>query len=108
MDNKTLIKNLNKAFSSYSKETGRSYSGVWLTDVNFDGLYENDMFILCVKSDHEIDSCLDEITDILNYLGREAQEESKLIWSIKVYNTNDKIYCDGTMMMISGQEESIC
>ncbi len=92
MDTKALIEKLNKVFCESSK-TGRKYSHVWLADVDFGGLYYNDMFVLNVKADHEINSCNEEIKYVINLLDAKAKEELKTIWRVVVYNRDEEVHC---------------
>jgi hypothetical protein len=94
MDIKILVENLNDVFCNNNKTSGKKYSEVWLSEVDFGGLYNNGMFLLCVKAEHEIDSCSSEITDIVNLLDKEANEELKYIWSVRVYNIDNQIHCE--------------
>ena len=93
MDRKVLIKNLNHLFCNLNKQ-GRKYSEVWLTDLDFGGLYELGKYILMSKPYlYKIDSCSDEIREILGILEKEAHSELQFIWSVTVYDANDEIHC---------------
>jgi len=92
MDRKALIKNLNHLFCNLNKQ-GRKYSEVWLTDVDFGGLYQSGKYVLNVKAHHRIDSCNDEIKEILAILDKEAHSELQYVWSVSVYDANDQIHC---------------
>jgi hypothetical protein len=92
MDRKVLIKNLNNLFCNLNKQ-GRKYSEVWLTDLDFGGLYQSGKYILNVKAHHKIDSCSDEIREILGILEKEVHSELQYIWSVTVYDANDQIHC---------------
>lgn len=91
MDTKALIGKLNKVFCESSK-TGKNYSQVWLADVDFGGLYHNDMFVLNVKADHEINSSNEEIKYVINLLNAKAKEELKTIWRVAVHNHDEEVH----------------
>ena len=56
MDTNTIIKNLKGIFCDSNKRDKR-YSEVWLSDVDFGGLYHtNKYYILNVKAEHKIDN----------------------------------------------------
>jgi hypothetical protein len=92
MDSKAIIIKLNKVFCDMGKE-GKDFSKVWLEDADFGGLYHSGKFILNVKAHHRIGSCNSEIKDIINILDARAKEELKYIWSVAVYNADDKVHC---------------
>src|SRR5579863_8964352 len=103
MDRKVLIKSLNNVFCDINK-AGKKYSEVWLTDVDFGGLYQSDKYVLNVKAEHQIDNCKDEIVEILNILDSRAHDELQLIWSVNVYNADDQIQCAEERELIYNEE----
>ncbi len=92
MDKKTFIRNLKQAFCDFTRE-GVKYTEVWLSDVDFGGLYYSDKYILHVKAEHDISSCSPEISSILHFLNEHAHEELQAIWSVYVYNSSDEVHC---------------
>lgn len=106
MDTKSFIKNLNQVICEYSKVSGKKYSEVWLTPVDFGGLYDNGKFNLCVKSEHQIDSCLAETTEIINYLDKNANEELKIIWAVLVYDSNDEMHCVSETLKVFDESQA--
>ena len=106
MDRKVLIKNLSNLFCDVNK-AGTRYSEVWLSDVDFGGLYQSDKLILNVKAEHQIDNCNDEIRGILKLLDEKAHQELQFIWSVQVYDVDDKIHCveDGILIY---DEDNAC
>jgi|HubBroStandDraft_6_1064221.scaffolds.fasta_scaffold634153_2 hypothetical protein len=99
MDRRILIKNLNHLFCNLNKE-GKKYSEVWLSDVDFGQLYQTEKYILNVKAEHNIDSCNDEIREILQILDKKARQELQNIWSVSVYDSNDNIHCVGDDLLV--------
>ena len=73
---------------------------MWLSDVDFGGLYHNDKFVLNVKADHEIGSCKDEISDIIEMLDKDAKDELKFIWSVNIYGKNEQIHCASEEILV--------
>jgi hypothetical protein len=107
MDRNLLIKKLNNLFCDLSKN-GKKYSEVWLSDMDFGGLYEANKFVLNVKAGHQINSCSDEIREILYYLDKNAHEELQSIWSVTVYDTNDMIHCSDSNDLLVFNEANAC
>nr|MBA2406658.1 hypothetical protein [Chitinophagales bacterium] len=62
-----LAKKLKNLFCAENK-ANRKYSEVWLSDVDFGGLYETDKVVVNVKAEHEIESCNEEIKYIVTVL----------------------------------------
>jgi len=100
VDTKLLIKKINEVICEYSKKSQKKFSEVWLTPVDFGGLYDNGKFNLCVKAEHEIYSCLEETTEIINYLNEFAKNELKMIWAVLVYNSSDQIHCESETLRV--------
>ncbi|MGI8951022.1 MAG: hypothetical protein ACR2FN_05480 [Chitinophagaceae bacterium] len=105
MDKKALIKTLNKIFCDKNKIDKR-YLEVWLSDVDFGGLYKSDRYVLNVKAEHVIDSCTDEIKNIIQMLDREAKEELKYIWRVDVYYNDKEIHCSSDDILIYTEQEA--
>ncbi len=93
MDTAILIKNLNEVLCKYNKNTNK-YSEAWLSEVDFGGLYNNGKFSLCLKAEHQIDSCFDETREIIELLKKEAKKEFESIWTIRIYDNHDRIHCE--------------
>lgn len=92
MDTKKLVEKLHAVFCEENKESHR-YSKVWLSDVDFGGMYQNDKYVLNVKAEHNIESCNQEIIDVIDMLNKKAPNELKMVWSVAVYNADDNIHC---------------
>ena len=103
MDTKTLIKSLHHIFCETNK-TEKKYSEVWLAEVDFGGLYENDMFTLVVKAEHRIANCAAEIKSIVNILNDKAPEELKMIWNVRVLNADNRIHCESSQLKVYDTE----
>ncbi len=106
MDTKSHIKKLNEVICNYSKLTDKKYSEVWLAPVDFGGLYDNGKFNLCVKAEHQIDSCLDETTDIIRYLDENAKDQLAIIWAVLVYDSDDQIHCESEALRVFDDSHS--
>ncbi len=106
MDTKTLIKNLHQLFCNENK-ADKKYSRVWLSDVDFGGMYHTDRYVLNVMAEHEIDNCNDEIKEVLNILNEKAKEELEFIWRVEVYHSNDQYSCKSEDLIVY-EEENAC
>ena len=51
-----LSKKLKDVFCNENKAE-KKYATVWLSDVDFGGLYQTDKFVVNVKAEHKIASC---------------------------------------------------
>ena len=105
MDRKALIKKLNSLFCTLHKE-GKKYTEVWLSDVDFGDLYQSDKYILNVKAEHVIDSCNDEIKEILRILDKSVKEELQYIWRVAVYDASESIHCVGEELAVYNEATS--
>ena len=105
MDRRVLIKNLNDLFCGINK-TGKKYSDVWLSDVDFGDMYQSDKYVLNVKAEHEIAACTQEIRDILKILNEKSYEELQSIWSVIVYDSKDEIHCFSDELLVFNIEKS--
>ena len=92
MDKTVFIKELKTLFANLAK-TDKKYSNVWLSEIDFGGLYFSDKYILNVKMENHIDSITTEIVELSSFL-REKLGENILyfIESLTVYNTEDSIW----------------
>lgn len=105
-----LVKSLQDLFCN-ENHTEKKYEEVWLSDVDFDGLYHSDKFVLNVKALHQIDDCFEEI----EYLTKQIFEKidikfRSLIWRIVVYNANEEVHCstDEDEIEVYSLEENEC
>ena len=74
--------------------TEKKYEEVWLSDVDFDGLYHSDKFVLNVKALHQIDSCFEEIEYLTKQIFAKIDISVRsLIWRIVVYNADEEVHC---------------
>jgi hypothetical protein len=99
MDRKALINKLNNLFCVLNKQ-GKRYTEVWLSDVDFGQLYQADKYILNVKAEHVIDSCNDEIKEILQILNKNVQDELQYIWRVAVYDASENVHCIGDELVV--------
>ncbi|HWK06101.1 MAG TPA: hypothetical protein VNS58_20815 [Puia sp.] len=91
MDKKVLIRSLKKLFCDLN-QVGKRYSEVWISDVDFGGLYHSDQYILHLRAAHPIRSRFKETAWIIKFLDEHAHEESKFIWRVQVHAADDKMY----------------
>src|SRR5690349_2115731 len=106
MDKKEAIKiKLNTIFCDVNKKD-RKYLEVWLSDVDFGELYQADKYVLNVKAEHNIDSCKDEIDEILELLDQKAKDELENIWQINIFDTTDEMHCESGELLIYSQENA--
>lgn len=106
MDTKTLVKKLREAFSETLKE-GRKYSQIWLSPLDYDGLYQSDDFVLKLRSEYKIERYLTEITAVSNVLRKNFKEELKQIVSVVVYGPNEKAECEADDYLVY-EEATAC
>lgn len=89
-----LKKKLKDIFCNENKASNK-YALVWLSEVDFGGLYYADKFVVNVKAEHEIPSCNEEIKYIAAVLFRQLSKEERLqIWRVNVYNSFEEIRCE--------------
>ena len=99
MDTQALIKTLYQIFCELNRKE-KKYSEVWLSDADFGGLYYSGQYVLNIKAEHQIESCSDEISYIIDLLDKKAHNELKLLWRVDVYNANEEIHCQGDLGLI--------
>ncbi len=100
MDKRETIRiKLNSLFCDINKQ-GKKYAEVWLSDIDFGDLYKADKYILNVKAEHVIDSCKDEIDEILELLNKKANEELQSIWQVRIFDTTDEVHCASDEILI--------
>ena len=105
MDKNVLIKRLNTIFCDTNKKDNR-YSEVWLSDVDFGGLYTSDKYVLNVKAVETIDYCNAEIRSIIDLLDEKDKEALSYIWRVDVYTENDEWHCSSEDIMVYNAAES--
>jgi hypothetical protein len=106
MDRKVLIKSLKKLFCDINK-TEKKYSEVWISDIDYGGLYHSDKYVvLNVKTEHQISSCYEEIGWIIKYLDEKAHEELQSIWRVQVYNADDRLHCVEDGISVYDEEDA--
>ena len=95
-----LKKKLKDIFCNENK-TSHKYAEVWLSDVDFGGLYQTDKFVVNVKAEHKISSCNEEIKYIITDLFKQlSKEELSLIWRVDVYNSFEQIHCQSDDILV--------
>ncbi len=108
MDKKVFIDNLHRIFCETNLKD-KKYSEVWLSEVDFGGMYSNGKYVLNVKAEHKIDSCSGEISDILDMINEQAKEDLEYIWRVDVYDSNDQFHCQSfNNDILIYTEESAC
>ncbi len=95
-----LIKKLRDVFCAENK-TSKKYSEIWLSDVDFGGLYQTDKVVVNVKAEHIIESCNEEIKYIVTVLFKQLSRiELSLIWRVDVYNSFEEIHCQSEDLLV--------
>ena len=102
---KTIRTRLNTIFCDLSKKD-KKYLEVWLSDVDFGGLYHSDKYVLNVRAGHVINGSKDEIDYVLALLDAEAKEALQSIWQIRVFDTSDEIHCASDEILVYSEETS--
>lgn len=105
MDTKTLITNLHSVFCTESKG-GKKYTKVWLSPAESFGFDKVRRYILNVQAEHEIDSCNDEIREIVKLLNEKAKTELQTILRIDVHHLEDDYYCQSDELIVYEDENS--
>ncbi len=101
-----LVKKLKDVFCAENK-TNKRYSEIWLSDVDFGGLYQTDKVVVNVKAEHEIESCNEEIKYIVTELFKKlAKEERALVWRVDVYNSSEEMHCQSDDLLVYNAVES--
>lgn len=106
MDKKALVKKLHEVFCESNKGE-RKYSQVWLSQLDYGGLYYSNDFALKLKTEHKIERYLTEITEVVKLLREKAKEESKDIVRVVVYGPHDKAECENDDYLVY-DEETAC
>jgi hypothetical protein len=95
-----LAEKLKDIFCAENK-TSKKYSEIWLSDVDFGGLYQTDKVVVNVRAEHEIDSCNEEIKYIVTVLFKQlSKEELSFIWRVDVYNSFEEIHCQSDDFLV--------
>ena len=91
---------LNEVFCAENK-ANKKYAEIWLSDVDFSGLYQNDKVVVNVKAEHNIESCNEEIKYIYTKLFKQlSKEEISLVWRVVVYNAFEEIHCQSDDLLV--------
>jgi hypothetical protein len=95
-----LAKKLKDIFCAENKAS-KKYSEIWLSNVDFGGLYQTDKVVVNVKAEHKIESCNEEIKYIVTVLFKQlSKEELSLIWRVDVYNSFEEIHCQSEDLLV--------
>lgn len=101
-----LKKKLKDIFCNENKISNK-YSQVWLSDVDFGGLYQSDKFVVNVKAEHEMLSCNEEIKYIVTVLFKQlSKQELSVIWRVEVYNSFEELYCQSEDILVYTTEDT--
>ncbi len=101
-----LAKKLKDFFCAENK-ADKKYSEIWLSDVDFGGLYQNDKVVVNVKAEHYIESCNEEIKLIVAKLFKHlSADELSLIWRVDVHNSFEEIHCQSDDLLVYATESS--
>lgn len=93
MDKKLFVKKLHDVFCESNKGK-KKYSQVWLTQLDYGGLYYSNDYALKLKAEHQIENYSTEIKEVSKLLREKAKEELKYITRVTVYGQNDKAECE--------------
>lgn len=93
MDTKALINKLHNVFNE-SNNGNRKYSQIWLSEVDFGGLYHSDKFVLNLKAERPTERYTTAVKDVITLLSQKAKEESKSIMYVVMHEPNDKAECE--------------
>lgn len=95
-----LAKKLKEIFCAANKKN-KKYAEVWLSDVDFGGLYHTDKVVVNVRVEHEVESCNEEIKYISIVLFDQlSRDENFFIWRIDVYNSFEDIHCSSDDLLV--------
>jgi len=89
MDTKALIKKLQDLFAERNNGEKR-YSKIWLSEIDLGGLYRSPGFVLRLKAAFTIKDFFEETLEIIRLIRDKANEESKYIPRVSVYDINEK------------------
>ena len=92
MDKRIFIKEIKKLFIDFNKSEKR-YSQVWLSEIDYGGLYYSDKYILNVKMEHHIDSIIQEITYVIDFVRKNLSKEIfSYMYSVSIHNDDERIW----------------
>ncbi|RYE28974.1 MAG: hypothetical protein EOP42_15490 [Sphingobacteriaceae bacterium] len=95
------LKKALKVLFCEENKANHKYAEVWLSDVDFDGLYYSNQFVVHVKMRYQIPSCNKEINHIfLNLFKRLSKGELALIWRVVVYNADEQILSENEITIV--------
>jgi hypothetical protein len=101
-----LKKKLKDIFCSENKAK-KKYSEVWLSEADFDGLYQSHKYVVNVKAEHEISSCNEEIKYIVTNLFKQlSKDELACVWRVIVYNSFEEMHCASDDILVYTEEDS--
>lgn len=101
-----LAKRLKHLFCAENR-ANKKYSEVWLTNVDFGGLYDFDKYVVNVRAGHEIESCNQEIKYIFTDLFKQlTKDELAQIWRVEVYNSFEQMHCQSEDLPIFSLKEA--
>lgn len=99
-------KKLKYVFCNENKTTHK-YSEIWLSEVDFGGLYQTDKFVVNVKTEHEISSCNEEIKYIVTHLFELlTKDERSMIWRVDVYNSFEEIHSNSEDILVYTESDA--
>jgi hypothetical protein len=106
MDRKILIKKLKSLFCDINK-TGERYSEVWISEVIFGGVYKSGQYKLYVRAEHKICCHFEEVKEIIILLKEKAPDASPFIWSVHLYNADDRLHSIEDGIPVYEKEEAL-
>ncbi len=103
MDTKALVKKLHDVFCESNKGE-KKYSQIWLSRLDYGGLYYSDDFVLYLKAEHQIERYVTEVKYIITLLSQKAKEELKSIMRVRIYGPDDKAECESDDYLVYNEE----
>lgn len=87
------LKKTLKAIFCAENKSNKKYAEVWLSEVDFGGLYQSDKFVVNVKAVHTIHSINAEIKYIVtNFFKQLTKEELSFIWRVDVFQAEEQVH----------------
>lgn len=106
MDTKALVKKLHEVFTENNKGD-KKYSQVWLSQLDYGGLYYSKNFALKLKADHKIERYSTEISFVSSLIREKAKEESKSILRIAVFGPDENAEPESDDYLVYEEETAL-
>ena len=91
---------LKELFSNANK-TDKKYAEIWLTGVDFGGLYDTDLVVVNISAAYELESCNEELKYIgIQLFPKLAKRVRSKIWRVALYNLSEDVHCEAGEMLV--------